>query len=150
MLRPAVTDDYRAMSLGKSKVGAPARRPQTDSHQIDLFPIFVLVHPPFCRQKRRNLDASAVYCVPKSWKAFVQRLAPGLSTGSHRLPRSQCILPILTRDIPGYRIFNTLTVSEGLRHFYLRPTIHTAYRTIWCMGVSQTVSQKAQMPLLTQ
>jgi hypothetical protein len=97
-----VSSDYRPMS-GRSKdrlqtSGAPTRV------KIDLFPEYIRLLPP---QKRIVWDlVGRALCSPRLQDAFVQRLAPGLERrfGADFADVGLFPIPVLTRDIAGYRI----------------------------------------------
>src|ERR1044071_5859792 len=99
-----VTEDCRAMS-GKSKMGSSRPDGKPTRTKIDLFPEYVRHLPP---KKRQVWDvAGRVLRSKKVGSAFVQRLAPGLQRrfGAKFDKVQMYPVPILTRDIPGYRIF---------------------------------------------
>src|SRR5437588_4018202 len=114
--------DYRAMS-GKSKVGSsrPDRKPTRA--KIDLFPEYIRHLPP---AKRAVWDlAGSVLRSKELEMAFVQRLAPGLERrfGTNFAKVRMYPVPILTRDIPGYRVFkHTDSLWKGITvQLYLPP-----------------------------
>ena len=90
---------YRPMH-GRSKVdeGAPTRV------KIDLFPEYIRSLSP----EKRALweEIGRALCSEPVKQAFVRRLAPGLSRrfGADFAEVGMYPIPILTRDIPGYRI----------------------------------------------
>ncbi len=99
-----VAEDYRAMS-GKSKMGSSRADGKPTRAKIDLFPEYIR-HLPL--QKRAVWDvAGRVLRSKEVESAFVQRLAPGLERrfGGNFENVQMYPVPILTRDIPGYRIF---------------------------------------------
>src|SRR5881296_3204142 len=99
-----VTEDYRAMS-GKSKMGSSRADGKPTRTKIDLFPEYIRHLPP---NKRAVWDmAGRVLRSKEVESAFVQRLAPGLQRrfGANFQKVQMYPVPILTRDIPGYRIF---------------------------------------------
>ncbi len=99
-----LADDYRAMS-GKSKMGSTRPDGKPTRAKIDLFPEYIRHLPP---KKRAVWDvAGRVLRSKELEKAFVQRLAPGLERrfGGNFAKVGMYPVPILTRDIPGYRIF---------------------------------------------
>src|SRR5438094_7380290 len=99
-----VTEDYRAMS-GKSKMGSSRADGKPTRTKIDLFPEYTRHLPP---RKRAVWDvAGRVLRSKEVESAFVQRLAPGLERrfGATFENVQMYSVPILTRDIPGYRIF---------------------------------------------
>ena len=97
-----VAADYRPMS-GRSKGsdrpdGAPTRV------KIDLFPEYIR-HLPADKQRVWRVVGHAL-CSRPVQAAFVERLALGLEArfGKHFAEVGFYPIPILTRDIPGYRI----------------------------------------------
>jgi hypothetical protein len=123
-----VADDYRAMS-GKSKEGSsrPDRKPTRT--KIDLFPEYIRHLPP---HKRAVWDVAGLILRSKELeKVFVQRLALGLGRrfGADFANVRMYPVPILTRDIPGYRIFkHTDSLWKGITvQFYLPPDNSTAH-----------------------
>src|SRR5215510_6785700 len=99
-----VTEDYRAMS-GKSKMGSSRSDGRPTRTKIDLFPEYIRHLPP---KKRAVWDmAGSVLRSKELQSAFVQRLRPGLRLrfGEKFAAVNMYPVPILTRDIPGYRIF---------------------------------------------
>jgi hypothetical protein len=97
-----LASDYRPMS-GRSKDqdltnGVPTRV------KIDLFPEYIRRLPP---QKRAVWDVvGRALCSHEVKRAFMQRLAPGLRKrfGAGYAKTGMYPIPILTRDIPGYKI----------------------------------------------
>lgn len=97
-----LASDYRPMS-GRSKDqdlanGIPTRV------KIDLFPEYIRKLP---AEKRAVWDVvGQALCSHEVKRAFVQRLAPGLSRrfGAGFARVGMYPIPILTRDIPGYKI----------------------------------------------
>jgi hypothetical protein len=92
--------DYRPMS-GRSReaTNAPPTRVK-----IDLFPEYIRGLP---SEKRAVLDVvGRALCSREVKLAFVQRLAPGLRRrfGAEFAKVGMYPVPILTRDIPGYKI----------------------------------------------
>jgi len=97
-----VAADYRPMS-GRSKGhdrpdGTPTRV------KIDLFPEYIR-HLPADQQRVWRVVGRAL-CARPVQAAFVERLAPGLKArfGADFAKTGFYPIPILTRDIPGYRI----------------------------------------------
>jgi len=94
-------DDYRPMhgrSKHKDVKGASTRV------KIDLFPEYVRHLPP---EKREIWDiVGRALCSPAVKQAFIRRLAPALERrfGTNYAGTGFFPIPILTRDIPGYRI----------------------------------------------
>lgn len=97
-----LASDYRPMS-GRSKdrdlaQGAPTRV------KIDLFPEYIRKLPP---AKRAIWDVvGRALCSQEVKQAFVRRMAPGLRQrfGADFAKVGMYPIPILTRDIPGYKI----------------------------------------------
>jgi hypothetical protein len=97
-----LADDYRPMS-GRSKGNDMADGTHTRV-KIDLFPEYIRGLPP---EKRAVWDiVGGALCSAPVRDAFVRRLAPGLSArfGGDFAKVGMYPVPILTRDIPGYRI----------------------------------------------
>ena len=109
-----ITEDYRAMS-GKSKMGSSRPDGKPTRTKIDLFPEYIRHLPP---NKRAVWDATGRVLRSKELQsAFVQRLAPGLKGrfGENFAKVNMYPVPILTRDIPGYRIFkHTDSLWKGI------------------------------------
>ena len=128
LLAMPVTDDYRAMS-GKSKMGSSRPDGKPTRTKIDLFPSTSAI----CRRMKREIwDAAGRVLRSKELeKAFVQRLAPGLKRrfGIDFAKVTMYPVPILTRDIPGYRIFkHTDSLWKGITvQFYLPPDNSTPH-----------------------
>jgi hypothetical protein len=117
-----VAEDYRAMS-GKSKMGSSRPDGKPTRAKIDLFPEYIRHLPP---NKRAVWDVAGLVLRSKELNAaFVQRLAPGLRRrfGEKFATVNMYPVPILTRDIPGYRIFkHTDSLWKGITvQFYLPP-----------------------------
>jgi hypothetical protein len=97
-----LASDYRPMS-GRSKDhdltnGTPTRV------KTDLFPEYIRRLPP---EKRAVWDVvGRALCSPEVKLAFMQRLAPGLLRrfGADFAAVGMYPVPVLTRDIPGYKI----------------------------------------------
>src|SRR5947208_25739 len=99
-----VAEDYRARS-GKSKMGSSRPDGKPTRAKIDLFPEYIRHLPP---KKRAVWDVAGRILRSKELEAaFVQRLGPGLKRrfGGNFAKVGMYPVPILTRDIPGYRIF---------------------------------------------
>jgi hypothetical protein len=97
-----VTSDYRPMS-GRSKGHDLADGTHTRV-KIDLFPEYIRSLPP---EKRAVWDmVGRALCSRPVKEAFVRRLAPGLERrfGADFARVGMYPIPILTRDVPGYRI----------------------------------------------
>src|SRR5437773_5760371 len=100
-----VAEDYRAMS-GKSKMGSTRPDGKPTRAKIDLFPEYIRHLPP---NKGAVWDvAGRVLRSKEVESAFVQRLAPSLQRrfGGNFQKVQMYAVPILTRDIPGSRMFN--------------------------------------------
>src|SRR6184192_3857585 len=115
-------NDYRPMS-GKSKMGSSRPDGKPTRTKIDLFPEYIRQLPP---NKGAVWDVAGRVLRSKELEtAFVQRLAPGLKRrfGENFEKVSLYPVPILTRDIPGYRIFkHTDSLWKGITvQFYLPP-----------------------------
>src|SRR5438876_9580817 len=123
-----VAEDYRAMS-GKSKMGSSRPDGKPTRTKIDLFPEYIRHLPP---QKRGLWEVAGRVLRSKELEAaFVQRLAPGLDRrfGVNFATVGMYPVPILTRDIPGYRIFkHTDSLWKGITvQFYLPPDDSTPH-----------------------
>jgi hypothetical protein len=97
-----VASDYRPMS-GRSK-GQDLSDGTHTRVKIDLFPEYIRGLPP---EKRAVWDVvGRALCSNEVKQAFVQRLAPGLRRrfGEGFAKVGMYPIPILTRDIPGYKI----------------------------------------------
>ena len=97
-----VEADYRPMS-GRSKSHDLTDGTHTRV-KIDLFPEYIRSLPP---EKRAVWDVvGRALCSEMVKRAFVQRLAPGLRRrfGADFAKVGMYPIPILTRDIPGYKI----------------------------------------------
>jgi hypothetical protein len=142
-------EDYRAMS-GKSKMGSSRPDGKPTRAKIDLFPEYIRHLP---QTKRAVWDvAGRVLRSKEVGSAFVQRLAPGLKRRfGEDFPRvGMYPVPILTRDIPGYRIFkHTDSLWKGITvQFYLPPDnstphVGTIFHEVLPNGRKP---KKAQMP----
>lgn len=123
MLRAMPDDsDYRAMS-GKSKVGSGRPDGRPTRAKIDLFPEYIRHLSP---EKRAVWDVvSRVLRSEELESVFMQRLAPGLKRrfGANFENIRMYPVPILTRDIPGYRVFkHTDSLWKGITvQLYLPP-----------------------------
>jgi len=143
-----VAEDYRAMS-GKSKVGSTRPDGKPTRAKIDLFPEYIRHLSP---NKRAVWDVTGRVLRSKELQsAFVQRLAPGLKGrfGENFAKVNMYPVPILTRDIPGYRIFkHTDSLWKGITvQFYLpadnsTPHIGTIFHEVLPNGRKP---KKAQM-----
>jgi hypothetical protein len=144
-----VAEDYRAMS-GKSKVGSSRPDGKPTRAKIDLFPEYIR-HLPVTKRAVWDV-AGRVLRSKEVESAFVQRLAPGLQRrfGARFEKVGMYPVPILTRDIPGYRIFkHTDSLWKGITvQFYLPPDnstphIGTIFHEVLPTGRKP---KKAQMP----
>src|ERR1700726_3590329 len=110
---PAASD-YRAMS-GKTKMGSSRPDGKPTRTKIDLFPEYIRHFQP---EKRPIWDmASRVLRSKELETAFMERLAPGLRRrfGAKFTKGGVYPVPILTRDIPGYRVFkHTDSLWKGI------------------------------------
>jgi hypothetical protein len=144
-----VAEDYRAMS-GKSKVGSSRPDGKPTRSKIDLFPEYIRHLPP---KKLEIWDVAGQALRSKEVeRAFVQRLAPGLERrfGANFSKVGMYPVPILTRDIPGYRIYkHTDSLWKGITvQLYLpadnsTPHIGTIFHEVLPNGRKP---KKAQMP----
>jgi hypothetical protein len=144
-----VAEDYRAMS-GKSKVGSSRPDGKPTRAKIDLFPEYIRHLP---AKKCAVWDVAGRVLRSKEVKsAFVQRLAPGLRRrfGENFQKVQMYPVPILTRDIPGYRIFkHTDSLWKGITvQLYLppdnsTPNVGTIFHEVLPSGRKP---KKAQMP----
>jgi len=144
-----VAEDYRAMS-GKSKVGSSRPDGKPTRAKIDLFPEYIRHLMP---EKRAVWDVTGRVLRSKELEAaFVQRLAPELERrfGADFAKVRMYPVPILTRDISGYRIFkHTDSLWKGITvQFYLpsdnsTPHIGTIFHEVLPNGRKP---KKAQMP----
>ena len=144
-----VAEDYRAMS-GKSKTGSSRPDGKPTRAKIDLFPEYTRHLTP---KKREVWDVTGQVLRSKELQsAFVQRLAPGLKSrfGENFAKVNMYPVPILTRDIPGYRIFkHTDSLWKGITvQFYLpadnsTPHIGTIFHEVLPNGRKP---MKAKMP----
>src|ERR1700730_4794064 len=115
MLRTMPDDnDYRPMS-GKSKMGSSRPDGKPTRAKIDLFPEYIRHFQP---GKRAIWDvASRVLRSKELETAFMERLAPGLRRrfGVNFAKVRMYPVPILTRGIPGYRVFkHTDSLWKGI------------------------------------
>lgn len=93
------SDDYRPMHGRSKATDGPATRVK-----IDLFPEYIRNLPP---EKRALWEiVGRALCSEPVKQAFIRRLAPGLSKrfGKDFAQTGMYPIPILTRDIPGYKI----------------------------------------------
>ena len=137
-------EDYRAMN-GRSR----DRNHQGNSTRvkIDLFPEYVHSLPP---GKREVWDlVGRALCSPPVKEAFIRRLAPALEKrfGPGYAQTGFFPIPILTRDIPGYRIKpHTDTHWKGITvQLYLPRDAATAHIGTIFHDSSQEKKKVAQM-----
>lgn len=97
-----VAEDYRAMS-GRTKTTRTMNGGGTRV-KIDLFPEYTR-HLPAEKRKLWNMVGKAL-CSSKVRDAFIRKLAPGLERrhGEKYNRVGMYPIPILTRDVPGYKI----------------------------------------------
>src|SRR5205823_15048038 len=123
MLRTMPEDnDYRPMS-GKSKMGSSRADGKPTRTKIDLFPEYIRHLP---AEKFAVWDVVGRVLRSEEVKAaLIQKLAPGLRRrfGEHFAGVGMYPVPILTRDIPGYRVFkHTDSLWKGITvQLYLPP-----------------------------
>lgn len=115
MLRTMPDDnDYRPMS-GKSKMGSSRPDGKPTRTKIDLFPEYIRHLP---AEKLSVWDAvGRVLRSEKVKSALMQKLGPGLQKrfGENFASVGMYPVPILTRDIPGYRVFkHTDSLWKGI------------------------------------
>ena len=120
--------DYRAMS-GKTKLGSTRPDGKPTRTKIDLFPEYIRHLPP---EKRAIWDAVGWVLRSKALETvFIQMLAPGLKRrfGANFANVRMYPVPILTRDIPGYRVFkHTDSLWKGITvQLYLPADDSTAH-----------------------
>jgi hypothetical protein len=126
-------NDYRPMS-GKSKAGSSRPDGKPTRTKIDLFPEYIRHLPP---EKLQVWDlVGRVLRSEKVKSAFKQKLGPGLEKrfGKNFQNVGMYPVPILTRDIPGYRVFkHTDSLWKGITvQLYLPPDdSHTNIGTIF-------------------
>jgi hypothetical protein len=144
-------NDYRPMS-GKSKMGSSRADGKPTRTKIDLFPEYVWHLPP---GKLAVWDVVGRVLRSHDVKnAFVQKLGPGLRKrfGEEFANVGMYPVPILTRDIPGYRIFkHTDSLWKGITVQLYLPTddstkhIGTIFHELLPDG---RTPRKMQMPFL--
>ena len=141
--------DYRPMS-GKSRTGSSRPDGKPTRTKIDLFPEYIRHLPP---EKFRVWDIVGRVLRSKSLtKLFQQRLAPGLRRrfGGDFANVGMYPVPILTRDIPGYRVYkHTDSLWKGITvQLYLPPdNSATHIGTIFHERLPDgTKPKRAQMP----
>jgi hypothetical protein len=145
-----VASDYRALP-GRGGGNLQADRSSTRV-KIDLFPEYIRRLPP---QKHAVWDVvGRALCSDEVKAAFVRRLAPGLDRrfGKDHQDMGMFPIPVLTRDIPNYRINpHTDTHWKGITvQFYLPPDDSTKHiGTIFHGRASDgSFTRAAQMPFL--
>jgi len=115
-------NDYRPMS-GKSKMGSSRPDGKPTRTKIDLFPEYIR-HLPAEKFSVWDL-VGRVLRSNELKRALVQKLAPGLQKrfGKNVAAVGMYPVPILTRDIPGYRVFkHTDSLWKGITvQLYLPP-----------------------------
>jgi hypothetical protein len=115
MLRTMPEDkDYRAMS-GKSKMGSSRPDGKPTRTKIDLFPEYIR-HLPGEKFEIWDVVGRALRS-DELRRAIMEKLAPGLRKrfGENFASVGMYPVPILTRDIPGYRIFkHTDSLWKGI------------------------------------
>src|SRR2546425_11169449 len=146
---PVADGGYRALS-GKAKLRNVTPEGRPTRTKIDLFPEYIRHLPP---KERAVWDLAGRVLRSKELNAaFVQRLAPGLKGrfGENFANVNMYPVAILTRDIPGYRIFkHTDSLWKGITvQFYLPPDnstphIGTIFHEVLPNGRKP---KKAQMP----
>src|SRR5438874_10343162 len=142
-------NDYRPMS-GKSKVGSSRPDGKPTRTKIDFFREYIRHLPP---EKFAVWDLVGRVLRSKEVKsALMEKLAPGLQKrfGKNFARVGMYPVPILTRDIPGYRVFkHTDSLWKGITvQFYLPPDnstphIGTIFHEVLPTGRKP---KKAQMP----
>ncbi len=115
MLRTMPNDnDYRPMS-GKTKMGSSRPDGKPTRTKIDLFPEYIRHLPP---EKFEIWDVvGRVLRSDEVKRALVEKLGPGLEKrfGKNFPNVGMYPVPILTRDIPGYRVFkHTDSLWKGI------------------------------------
>src|SRR6059058_6005598 len=107
-------NDYRPMS-GKSKTGSSRPDGKPTRTKIDLFPEYIRHLP---TEKFAVWEAVGRVLRSEEVKAaLIQKLAPGLRRrfGENFASVGMYPVPILTRDIPGYRVFkHTDSLWKGI------------------------------------
>src|SRR5437870_7973052 len=142
-------NDYRPMS-GKSKVGSSRPDGKPTRTKIDLFPEYIRHLPP---EKFVVWDVvGRVLRSDEVKAALIQHIAPGLKRrfGENFASVGMYPVPILMRDIPGYRVFkHTDSLWKGITvQLYLPPDnstphIGTIFHEVLPNGRKP---KKAQMP----
>jgi hypothetical protein len=107
-------NDYRPMS-GKSKMGSSRPDGKPTRTKIDLFPEYIRHLPPE-KLTVWNLVGRVLRSEPVK-AALIRKLGPGLKRrfGDNFANVGMYPVPILTRDIPGYRVFkHTDSLWKGI------------------------------------
>ena len=126
-------NDYRPMS-GKTKMGSSRADGKPTRTKIDLFPEYIRHLPP---KKLAVWDlVGRVLRSEEVKSALMQKLSPGLEKrfGADFAKVGMYPVPILTRDVPGYRVFkHTDSLWKGITvQLYLPPDdSHTKIGTIF-------------------
>ena len=141
--------DYRPMS-GKSKMGSSRPDGKPTRTKIDLFPEYIRHLP---ADKFTVWDVVGRVLRSKEVKmAFIQHLAPALKRrfGENFASVGMYPVPILTRDIPGYRVFkHTDSLWKGITVQLYLPADHSNKNigTIFHERLSDgTKPKRTQMP----
>ena len=142
-------NDYRPMS-GKSKMGSSRPDGKATRTKIDLFPEYIR-HLPGGKFTVWDVVGRALRSEEVK-KALTEKLGPGLERrfGSNFANVGMYPVPILTRDIPGYRVFKHtdslwkgITVQLYLPADYSNTNIGTIFHERMPDG---TKPRKMQMP----
>jgi hypothetical protein len=142
-------NDYRPMS-GKSKMGTSRPDGKPTRTKIDLFPEYIR-HLPAAKFAVWDV-VGRVLRSEEVKAALVRKLAPGLKRrfGEHWADVGMYPVPILTRDVPGYRVFkHTDSLWKGITvQLYLPPdNSNTHIGTIFHEQLPDGAKPKvAQMP----
>jgi hypothetical protein len=144
--------DYRAMS-GKTKMGINRPDGKPTRTKIDLFPEYIRHLPP---EKFAVWDVVGRALRSDEVKtALREKLAPGLQKrfGDNFAGVGMYPVPILTRDIPGYRVFKHtdslwkgITVQLYLPHDHSHTNIGTIFHERMPDGTKPKVSQMPFAP----
>src|SRR2546423_115678 len=142
-------NDYRPMS-GKSKMGSSRPDGKPTRTKIDLFPEYIRHLPP---EKFAVWDVvGRVLRSDEVKAALIQHLGPGLKRrfGEKFANVGMYPVPILTRDVPGYRVFkHTDSLWKGITvQLYLPPdNSNTHIGTIFHEQLPDgTKPKRTQMP----
>jgi hypothetical protein len=143
--------DYRPMS-GKSKMGSTRPDGKPTRTKLDLFPEYIW-HLPTEKFEIWEKVGQALRAHDLR-RAFMERLAPGLQRrfGNNFNRVGMYPVPILTRDIPGYRVYkHTDSLWKGITvQLYLPPDnsntgVGTLFHEVLPDGKKPT---RAQMPFV--